>query len=562
MPGAEKAQSVMQKIADTLSPISGTRTDWRQTPAQDMPVSSTGQRMSYSGYSAIDIHEQRKIQEMRRENKLRAMKEQQYDETTLHQLFRLFDRDNDHRLSVTDFQTGLVALGYPEAKDMTLVDRIVMEIDMDRSGDITEAEFVAYFKKRRLEDLELQLNEASKESTISTVRVTEYGVLTSDYLDSGVLRLHSEAETKLFKGLVRQSPVAVKAWSMVPRRWFHLNGFQQTTMSLFGQHFGLHEETMKDAGLFQRQKIEVLTPGAAARWGNGDDVDGSEIDTEDDHEAPSTFMSSLTTAHVNRDDSVVGSESTDIDITPVPCVNRTTSVPNRTQLKGEPRQMNLNRQYRNRHHCIIVIHSLSVYPPLSTCVWNDDGSLRPAPNPTLRKEQHSIFVFNDTAMLSVVKDYSEPEDDVDCEIRERIRRGDADLRINSSSCKYLAFSNIEVIMERNYRIHDELRRWLAKLESDIRELPQSSHTFHLYELGKLATSYDAELNAFADCLGEVIGPAEAATPLALFFRNEHIFFKDLSDEIKTISAEVEKLYPFLLFLCNLILKFTLNISGQ
>jgi hypothetical protein len=120
---------------------------------------------------AVAVGEQLKVNEMRRENRLRGMKERQFDEATLHQLFRLFDTDNDHRLTVVDFQTGLVAMGYAEAKDVEVVDVIVQEIDLDRSGNITEAEFVQYFLQRRMEDLELKLSEASREGSSSTVQV-------------------------------------------------------------------------------------------------------------------------------------------------------------------------------------------------------------------------------------------------------------------------------------------------------------------------------------------------------------------------------------------------------
>ena len=105
---------------------------------------------------------------------MKKLKERQFDEATLHQLFRVFDRDNMHALSLGDFQTGLIAMGYDEARDISVVSRIMSEIDQDKSANISEDEFVAYFSKRRLEDLAQRLHEVAKEGTSTTVQVIEY----------------------------------------------------------------------------------------------------------------------------------------------------------------------------------------------------------------------------------------------------------------------------------------------------------------------------------------------------------------------------------------------------
>ena len=39
-----------------------------------------------------------------------------------------------------------------------------------------------------------------------------------------------------------------------------MNGYHYDSMLLISQNYGLHEETIKDAGIYQRQKIEILTP--------------------------------------------------------------------------------------------------------------------------------------------------------------------------------------------------------------------------------------------------------------------------------------------------------------
>jgi hypothetical protein len=64
----------------------------------------------------MSIHEQIHVRDTRREQRLKKMKERQFDQPTLHQLFRIFDSSNSNLLSLSDFQTGLIALGFREAE--------------------------------------------------------------------------------------------------------------------------------------------------------------------------------------------------------------------------------------------------------------------------------------------------------------------------------------------------------------------------------------------------------------------------------------------------------------
>jgi hypothetical protein len=163
------------------------------------------------------------------------------------------------------------------------------------------------------------------------------------------------------------------------------------------------------------------------------------------------------------------------------------------------------------------------------------------------------------------------------DLRERIRCADADVRVNSSSAKYIAFSALEVIMEHNYTLRDTLRKWLHDLEDAIQNSANTTHTIHLYEFSKLASVYLGELKAIAECLEQVcpnigsggtsikprpvelmrgdsrgMGSVEPGTArgeeegsvleggVSAYFDNEYIFFKDLVDEVQTICIEVSK----------------------
>ena len=76
---------------------------------------------------AVTIHEQLHVRDTRREQRLKKMKERQFDKPTLHQLFRIFDSSNSNLLSLTDFQTGLIAMGFREAEGESVHQYIMFE---------------------------------------------------------------------------------------------------------------------------------------------------------------------------------------------------------------------------------------------------------------------------------------------------------------------------------------------------------------------------------------------------------------------------------------------------
>jgi hypothetical protein len=72
-------------------------------------------------HSITTIHDQINVRDKRREERLKRMKERQFDQPTLHQLFRIFDSTNSHVLSLSDFQTGLIAMGFREAEGIIIL---------------------------------------------------------------------------------------------------------------------------------------------------------------------------------------------------------------------------------------------------------------------------------------------------------------------------------------------------------------------------------------------------------------------------------------------------------
>ena len=202
---------------------------------------------------------------------------------------------------------------------------------------------------------------------------------------------------------------------------------------------------MKDAGIFQRQKIELLTPGPSA--------------------LPRSAMRSETTPMVIRNPSIqrniADPPKENLPMLPNSSTT-TTSVPLE---QGRRRSFSEVQEDEKLAHATIIIHKLDSDPPLAECVWDVNGHLQNSPDPAMIISQYAIYSINNFFLLTVSKDFiAEPTKvqsdsekrnrkaewtnyDIDSnssgnpweELKERIRQADADVRVNSSSAKYLAF---------------------------------------------------------------------------------------------------------------------------
>eukprot|EP00937_MAST-01D_sp_MAST-1D-sp2_P001533 g1533.t1 len=419
----------------------------------------------------------REIKERRRADRLRKV---HTDEPNLHKLFRLFDGDNDQFVTINEFQTGLLAMGYKEANDMAVVDRIMRVIDTDSSGRINEDEFVTYFMQRKLDELQSTLKQLQQEdcASSSSVRIIDYGVRDGEFADSGVMRMDRQADRQRLSTLLLSPADETRRW-LAPRRWIDVNGYHHKTMELLSQQLGLHEETAKDAGVFQRQKFEVLTPGASSE------------------------------SH----DEIAGKAAAPASASPLPQRQARPTLSNpasqeRQPLSPSPQPLSPRRPHAQ--HAVLLVHSLSASP----CVCAKSASigdtaseatdatftrLGKRPSPMLSASQRTIFVVGDDVVITVLQEH-DGESDPWVELRERLHDHLSDVRVNSNSGKYLAMALLELVLDGNFELRDELRGWLRLLEGEIRRNAAQFHVEHLYAFSTLAEAYVAELLPLADAL--------------------------------------------------------------
>lgn len=234
---------------------------------------------------------------------------------------------------------------------------------------------------------------------------------------------------------------------------------------------------MKDAGIFQRQKLELLTPGPA---GVATTPLSSLPIPASSHIHPNAYnQPPMTMRNLTQN---IPALSTPLPKTPLQPQPRSQTQSDHSSGLGveEPvfqRASSNGILSLDEHvglgghaHASIIIHKLDSFPPLSECVWDTAGALHSSPDPSMIVSQFAIYSINNFMLLTVSKDFivlpSSTEDGSGDssgvqyetffekekqergetpdghpweELKQRIRSAEADVRVNSSSAKYLSF---------------------------------------------------------------------------------------------------------------------------
>ena len=206
-------------------------------------------------------------------------------------LFRLMARrasgggGSVRALTHSELQAGLLAMGFREANNGVVMSRLMMRIDVDKSGSISETDFVRFFASLQVADLGRRLAELAPSTTpggpaspdddaggeddgtaqaaarrarrvrITAVVVSAAGAVTEHAVPVGQLAEFFQAHGI---GSGEADPVRGGAGAAEQRVWLDVCGASDDVARLLALTLGLHMETLCDAHIFQRQKVEVL----------------------------------------------------------------------------------------------------------------------------------------------------------------------------------------------------------------------------------------------------------------------------------------------------------------
>lgn len=426
-------------------------------------------RLNASGSKRISTKHTSEQLLQRRTNTLKDIDDAVPDSFTtvnLRKLFRVFDVDNNKKLKHDEFQSGLLALNYANAQDPVVVSNFLKEIDADKTGFVTEDEFITYFQSVNRREIKKKLEKFAKQSTLSC-SVVDYSAFHGDYV---VTELPDEAAFVEYVSALKSDEFAAKE-KFACKRWFDVCGYSTLAMEMLSSTFGVHPETVKDAAIFQQAKIETL---------HASDVTSAGTDVSQ--------MRGQLLLHM------------------LTMINQPLQAP--AEGAGPPE--------------LVSKEVLTASPPdfsfeqVSIIVVDEHTMISIRPSETMETDHPCAHVF--TTLHNRVADYS------------------AMSALHSSSVKLMAFELADAILQHNYEIRDTLKDWQVALERSIRVRTQAHHTQHLYTLGKLADAFNRHLESLKADLSH----AEFSTSLnALFFSEQDILFRELHDDVVTITSDVE-----------------------
>ena len=182
----------------------------------------------------------------------------------LRRLFRLVDSDHNQRLSHAEFRRALVELGFESALDSTTFSRLLQEIDLDRSGQVTEAEFISYFQLKRRIDLERMLAASSSKDGASAVEITivQYQPPRRNEHE-GHVPAHKETRLRAAE-LASWLRDHLEASLALPgaKLWIDVRGDDSNVLELLASTLQLPANLLSDANIYQKQRVELV--GSAA----------------------------------------------------------------------------------------------------------------------------------------------------------------------------------------------------------------------------------------------------------------------------------------------------------
>jgi Mg2+ and Co2+ transporter CorA len=203
---------------------------------------------------------------------------QQLTPTQLRRLYRLIDADNDGKLRHQELQQGLVAMGFSEAASPEVIGKLLMEIDTDKSGTISESEFIEFFQRYQLDKLQ------KKVSALGKGRASMIGGVTPGAaappppevtIDATIFSLKGvEGSTKLcvrkkvspdkLSSFLQNHVLSTAAKDQDHHAWLDIVGFSEDTLAVLSLLVGVDRSTLEDVYVMQAQKVEFVAAQESA----------------------------------------------------------------------------------------------------------------------------------------------------------------------------------------------------------------------------------------------------------------------------------------------------------
>jgi hypothetical protein len=408
-----------------------------------------------------------------RARKLAGLATKEINPRTMRMLFRLCDEDNSHEVSPAEIQRALVLLGFALAKDPVALTRLLVDIDDDKTGVVSEGEFMAFMGNTTRDALRDRLNGYVVDRCF--VKATIWG------RKGGANFVATEVV----------QPALLKEWlgtnlrGAGKRVWLDVCGFNSASFQLIADAVGVTLTELTSCALLQKPNLAVLpkTEGKGSRTYAGLE-----------REARARFVMHLLTPSTNP---LMAREFSIYDFMPEALAQFVSlvsgyeilEVTDRTQLIGyspissSPPAISIEQvaMLCVNDRCIVTVHAPAFDP--------DETDLSRLT--VMHEHPEEDPLNNDGSVLFNLL----------ASVREQLSEGSPSVaHLFKGSAKGLAVVIADAIMAHNFEMRDLMEDWGGILLADIRKGPGKLHMFHIAALDALSKGMRSALAPVAAAL--------------------------------------------------------------
>ena len=408
-----------------------------------------------------------------RARKLAGLATKEINPRTMRMLFRLCDEDNSHEVSPAEIQRALVLLGFPLAKDPVALTRLLVDIDDDKTGVVSEGEFMSFMGNTTRDALRERLGGYAVDRCF--VKATIWG------RKGGANFVATEVV----------QPALLKEWlgtnlrGAGKRVWLDVCGFSSASYQLIADAVGVSMTELTSCGLLQAPNLAVL-PKAEGK--------GSRTFAGLEREARARFVMHLLTPSTSP---LQQREFSLYDFMPDAMAQAVSVISGFEILEASARTQLVGYGAISRYPPAISVEQLAMLCVNDRCIVSVHA-------PAFDPEE------TDLSRLAVAHELPE-EDPLNndgsvlygllASVREQLSEGSPSMaHLFKGSAKGLAVVIADMIMAHNFEMRDLIEDWDTVLLGDIRKGPGKLHMFHIAALDSLSKGLSTALSPVATAL--------------------------------------------------------------
>lgn len=372
------------------------------------------------------------------------------------------DDDGSYEVSPAEIQRGLLLLGFENAADPVALSRLLVDIDEDKTGTITESEFMAFFSTQDRVSLRTKLDSYVIERAFITA--TFYGTA------GGRPTIRTEIV----------QPSRLRDWlnALPPNRgrlWLDVVGYDSDAHAVLAEALGMEADDICAALLFQQPKLAIVNGPLGPRATCVLHTMSISVSPLLDKARP--WIAKCCPSLIARFlAAIIG-----IDLGGDGILDNKILIP-KQMITETPPAISLEQA------AIIVVDERTVVS-LRAPAFDGDGDNTKFKEAAASSADDALA--NDDSVIRRIYN----------DVREQMQENSpAVAHLFTSSVKGLAVVLTDSILQHNYSLRDALQDWDEVLTNDLRKSPASLHTPHLEAMRSLVEAFERALKPLVEAL--------------------------------------------------------------